>query len=291
MSETKRVAFVVNPNSGSKRGVDIIALISKNLSDKTPYDILVWEHANNFEYIRQQITSGKYSIVVAVGGDGTVNAVAKNLINTGIALGIIPRGSGNGLARSLGIPMNTMEAIKRIESGTIRTIDNGLINGKAFFCTAGIGFDAQIGSLFAGNKKRGLYSYVQISIKQFFSYKPKEYTIQLNDDTIKIKAFLLTFANAGQYGNDFYIAPEAKMDDGLLHLVILKPINLLSVCYLIVKVLSRKAHQSKNILTFTSKNIKVKNSATIAIHFDGEPDQIENEIEVSINPASLKVLC
>lgn len=291
MSETKRVAFVVNPNSGAKRRENIITLISKNLSDKTPYDILVWEHANNFEYIRQQITSGKYSIVVAVGGDGTVNAVAKNLINTGIAMGIIPRGSGNGLARTLGIPMNTVEAIKRIESGTIRTIDNGFINGKAFFCTAGIGFDAHIGSLFAGNKKRGLSSYVQIILKQFFSYKPKEYVIEFNDETIKIKAFLLTFANAGQYGNDFYIAPQAKMDDGLLHLVVLKPIKLLSVCYLIVKILTRKAHQSKNILTFTSKNIKVKNLATEAIHFDGEPDIIENEIEVNINQASLKVLC
>jgi YegS/Rv2252/BmrU family lipid kinase len=290
MSETKRVAFVVNPNSGPKRGEDIIALISQNLSDKTPYDILVWEHANNFEYIRQQITSGKYSVVVAVGGDGTVNAVAKNLVNTGITMGIIPRGSGNGLARTLGIPMKTVDAIKRIETGSIRTIDNGIINGKAFFCAAGLGFDAHVAGLFAGNKTRGLLSYIQIILNQFFTYKSKEYAIEMDGNTLKIKAFLIAFANAGQYGNDFYIAPEAKMDDGLLHLVILKPINPLSVCYLIVKVLTRKAHLSKNILTFTSKNIKIKNLTTEAIHFDGEPDKIENAIEVSINPASLQVI-
>ena len=291
MTHTKRVAFVVNPNSGPKRGENIIKLISQNLSDKTPYDILVWEHANNFDYIRQQITSGKYSVVVAVGGDGTVNAVAKNLINTGIAMGIIPRGSGNGLARTLGIPINTVQAIKRIETGSICTIDNGIINGKAFFCAAGMGFDAHVAGLFAGNKTRGLLTYIQIILKQFFSYKSKEYCIEMNGETLKIKAFLLAFANAGQYGNDFYIAPEAKMDDGLLQLVVVKPMNLLSVCEVIVKVLSKRAHQSKNIITFASKHIKIKKLATAAIHFDGEPDTIENEIEVSINPASLNVLC
>jgi YegS/Rv2252/BmrU family lipid kinase len=206
-------------------------------------------------------------------------------------MGIIPRGSGNGLARTLGIPINTIQAIKRIETGTISTIDNGIINGKAFFCAAGMGFDAHVAGLFAGNKTRGLLSYIKIILNQFFSYKPKEYSIEMNGETLKIKAFLLAFANAGQYGNDFYIAPEAKMDDGLLQLVVLKPVNLVSVCEVIVKVLSKRAHLSKNIITFASKNIKIKNLTTTAIHFDGEPDQIENEIEVSINPASLKVLC
>src|ERR1017187_9841115 len=130
MLTEKRIAFVVNPISGRNKAIDMSALISQNLSNTTPYDILTWENASNFEEIRKQITSGKYSIVVAVGGDGTVNAVAKNLINTGITLGIIPRGSGNGLARSLGIPQNILKAIKRIETGTIRTIDSGMINEK-----------------------------------------------------------------------------------------------------------------------------------------------------------------
>jgi diacylglycerol kinase (ATP) len=187
--------------------------------------------------------------------------------------------------------MKTVDAIKRIETGSIRTIDNGIINGKAFFCAAGLGFDAHVASLFAGNKTRGLLSYIKIILNQFLTYKSKEYSIEMDGNTLKIKAFLIAFANAGQYGNDFYIAPKAKMDDGLLHLVVLKPINPISVCYLIVKVLTRKAHQSKNILTFTSKNIKIKNLTSEAIHFDGEPDRIENEIEVGINQGSLVVLC
>lgn len=286
-----RIAFVVNPISGSKRRENILALISQNLSEQTAYDILMWEHKNSFEDIRKQITSGKYDMVVAVGGDGTVNKVALNLINTDIVLGIIPRGSGNGLARTLGIPQNTVQAIKKLENGSIRTIDNGIINGKAFFCTAGIGFDAHIGGLFASNKKRGLYSYIKITLKEFLSYRPKEYTISFNGQTLIIKAFLVTFANAGQYGNNFYIAPQAKTDDGLLHLVILKPVSMLSVCEVIVKILLRRANQSKNIVTFTSQNFMIKNLAKESIHFDGEPGFVESQIQVSINPQSLKVIC
>src|ERR1700758_3904310 len=120
----RKVAFVINPNAGGKKKENIIQLISENLSVKTPYDIFVWEEKNNFGEIQKQITSGKYDVVIAVGGDGTVNEVAKNLIYTDIVFGIIPRGSGNGLARTLGIPMDTQKAIQRIETGETRTIDS-----------------------------------------------------------------------------------------------------------------------------------------------------------------------
>ncbi len=291
MSEVKRIAFVINPNSGPKKKENIVDVITKNISPNTAYDIILWKDKNGFEEIKKQITSGKYTTVVAVGGDGTVNEVAKNLANTGIVLGIIPRGSGNGLSRSLGIPQNAIQALKRIETGTIKTIDNGVINGNFFTCAAGIGFDAHIGKLFASSKTRGLMSYIKISIAQILSYRAKEYTIEVNNETHKTKAFLIGFANAGQYGNDFYIAPEASMEDGLIHLVIVKPFNILSACNLLVKVLQRKAHQSKNVITLTAKNIKIKNLKNDAIHFDGEPGVVETEIEVSINPQSLKVIC
>ena len=291
MSKDKYIAFVVNPSSGPQKKRNIVDVISKNMSGKTPFDILVWKDKNNFEEIRKQITSGKYTHVVAVGGDGTVNEVAKNLANTNIILGIIPRGSDNGLARSLGIPQNAIQAIKRVEDGSVKTIDNGLINGKFFSCAAGVGFDAHICQLFANSKTRGLISYIKISLTQFFSYRAKEYTIETNNETLKTKAFLIAFANAGQYGNDFYIAPQAKMDDGLLHMVILKPFNIIGACNLLVKVLSKKAHQAKNIVTLTATNIKIKNLSSEFIHFDGEPGIIENEIEVSINPQSLQVIC
>src|ERR1700757_673472 len=287
----KRIAFVVNPNSGPKKKENIVDVIEKTMSGKTPFDIFVWKDKNNFEEIRQQITSGKYTTVVAVGGDGTVNEVAKNVANTNIVLGIIPRGSGNGLARTLGIPQKAVEAIKRVETGKVKTIDHGFINGRFFSCAAGIGFDAHICELLAGSKTRGLMSYVTISLKQFLSYRAKEYTIQTNNETFKTKAFLIAFANAGQYGNDFYIAPQAKMDDGLIDIVILKPFNVFSACDIFVKVLSKKAHKAKSIVTFSAKEFKIKNENSTAIHFDGEPGAVETEIEVRINPQSLKVIC
>jgi diacylglycerol kinase (ATP) len=287
----KRIAFVVNPNSGPRKKENIVDVISRTMSGKTPFDILVWNDKNNFEEIRSQITSGKYTTVVAVGGDGTVNEVAKNVANTNIALGIIPRGSGNGLARTLGIPQKAVEAIQRVETGSIKTIDHGFINGRFFSCAAGVGFDARICELFAGSTTRGLLTYVRISLMEFLTYRAKEYTIQANNETIKIKAFLIAFANAGQYGNDFYIAPQAKMDDGLINIVILKPFNVFSACNLFVKILTMKAHQAKSVVTFSAKEFKIKNESKTAIHFDGEPGFIENEIHVKISPQSLKVVC
>jgi diacylglycerol kinase (ATP) len=287
----KQVAFVVNPIAGGKKQEDIIKIISENLTDKTSYDIFVWEEKNNFEEIRKQITSGKYNVVVAVGGDGTVNEVARNLIGTDIALGIIPRGSGNGLSRTLGIPQDAKKAIQRIENGEIRIIDNGYMNDQAFFCTSGIGFDAHIGKLFSQSKKRGFSSYFKITAQQLFNYRAKSYAISANGETINMPAFLITFANAGQYGNDFYIAPEAKLDDGLLHVAIMKPFSVFGFFPLLVNIMRRKAHKSRTIKTFTAKSVRVGELQTEAIHFDGEPGSMQNEIEIKINPGSLKVIC
>ena len=289
--ERKQVAFVINPVAGSKKKENIIKLISENLSDKTSYDIFVWEEKNNFEEIRRQITSGKYEKVIAVGGDGTVNEVAKNLIYTEIVFGIIPRGSGNGLARTLGIPMDMKKAIQRIESGVVRTIDSGLINEKNFFCTSGIGFDAHIGKLFVTSKNRGVSSYFKITTRELFNYRAKKYTILFNNEMLVTKAFLITFANAGQYGNDFSIAPEAKLDDGELHVAILKPFSAISIFPLLTKILRKRAHTSKSIKTFTSQNVRITELEKVDIHFDGEPGTAEKMIEIKINPASLKVIC
>ncbi len=287
----KHVAFVINPVAGGNRRENIIQLISESLSEKISYDIFVWEEKNNFGEIKKQIISGKYDIVVAVGGDGTVNEVAKNLINTEIVFGIIPRGSGNGLARTLGIPMDMRKAIQRIETGEVRIIDSGLINERNFFCTSGIGFDAHIGKLFATSKKRGLSSYFKITMRELFKYRAKTYKISSNGEVLITKAFLITFANAGQYGNDFYIAPEAKLDDGKLHVAILRPFSVISIFPLLTKILRKKAHKSKSIKTFTTKNLKITELQKVDIHFDGEPGTAETKIEIKVNPASLKIIC
>src|ERR1700741_5030256 len=221
MKKEKKVVFIVNPNAGAKKKINIPQLINSHFSKDIPSEILTWDVKNDFSKISERIFAGNFTIAVAVGGDGTVNEVAKTVNHSEIALGIIPFGSGNGLARSLGIPMNALAAIKRLENGSVRTIDSGLINGKPFFCTSGMGFDAHIGSLFATSTTRGLWTYAKITTKELFGYKPLEYKITHSGGTFTRKAFLITFANAGQYGNDFYISPQASTTDGLLHIVVL----------------------------------------------------------------------
>ncbi|MBC7863552.1 MAG: diacylglycerol kinase family lipid kinase [Bacteroidia bacterium] len=287
---TRKVLFIINPNAGKKRSSEIVRLIRQSFSENYPYEISVWEDKDNFNPVKEKLFSGGFTVAVAVGGDGTVNQVAKTIVNTEIALGIIPVGSGNGLARTLGVSMKAEEAIKQIESGRAYKIDSGEINGIPFFCTSGLGFDARIGQLFASSKKRGLSSYTKIVLKELFNYKSQKYIFAMNGEIFVRKAFLVTVANAGQYGNDFYIAPEAKVNDGIFHVAILKPFSFFSVFGVFFKIIRKKAHESKYIETFTTRNLKITRVEKASVHFDGEPKMLEEEINFSIFPDSLNIV-
>jgi YegS/Rv2252/BmrU family lipid kinase len=280
----RKVLFIVNPNAGKRISDFIIKTIRKEFPENIYYQIVIWKDKNHFEEITQLLKSEGYSDAIAVGGDGTVNHVAKTILGTDITLGIVPIGSGNGLARSLGISVKIQEAIKQIVDGKTTIIDHGLVNNIPFFCTSGIGFDAHIGNQFASSVKRGLQSYVKITVRELFKYRSKNYTLTFNDQTIKRKAFLITVANAGQYGNDFYIAPEAKMNDGLFHVAILKPFNVLQLPGLITKILRKKAHKSACIETYVTNRITILRDENDTIHFDGEP-AIENKSVLFENKA------
>ncbi|MGZ3899806.1 MAG: diacylglycerol/lipid kinase family protein, partial [Bacteroidia bacterium] len=243
-----------------------------------------------FEEITTALKTGGYTDAVAVGGDGTVNQVAKNILGTGITLGIIPTGSGNGLARSLGLSMDVETVIKQIAEGKNAVIDSGIVNGVPFFCTSGVGFDAHIGNLFATSEKRGLKSYIKIILREIFKYRAKNYVLKFNDTEIQRKAFLITVANAGQYGNDFYIAPQADMQDGKFHISVLRPFNPLHSVGLMAKVLSKNAHKSSLIETFTTNKICITRENKDTVHFDGEPALEKEEVVFECLPGSLKVI-
>lgn len=286
----RKYLFVVNPNSGKKAGRQLIDLITTKLPRDIAHQIIVWENKHDFKSIETTIRNGEHSHVIAVGGDGTVNAVAAALVGTTKILGIIPAGSGNGLARSLGISMNPQKAVVEMAAANKVVIDCGEVNGQSFFCTSGIGFDARIGALFASSTKRGLLSYVRITIAELFAYRAQEYTITIDGLTIARKAFLLTIANAGQYGNDFYIAPQAQLNDGFLNLVILRPFTPFSVFGILRRILKREAHKSKYIETYRAKEISVRRSAADSIHFDGEPKQELSEVTFTILPKAIHVI-
>ncbi|MES2679900.1 MAG: diacylglycerol kinase family protein [Bacteroidota bacterium] len=287
---SRKILFIVNPNAGKRISDFIIEIIRREFPANLYYQIAIWKDKDHFDEITQLLKTNGYTDAIAVGGDGTVNHVAKTILNTGITLGIVPIGSGNGLARSLGISMKLEETIKQIVAGKTAVIDNGLVNNIPFFCTSGIGFDAHIGNLFATSVKRGLQSYVKITIAELFKYRAKNYTLEFNGQSIQRKAFLITVANAGQYGNDFYIAPQANMRDGLFHVVILKPFNVLQLPGLMTKILRRKANESSCIETFVTNKITITRNEKDTIHFDGEPAMEEKTVVFENKPAALKVI-
>jgi len=286
----RKLLFIINPKAGKKLGPTLLPLIEQKLRGKIDYEIAIWQNINEFNNIGQKLFSEGFTDAVAVGGDGTVNMVAKTILNKGLTLGIIPAGSGNGLARSLGLPMKTELALDKIIEGKTQIIDSGEVNNIPFFCTSGVGFDAHIGNLFATSVKRGLKSYVKIIWKEFSSYKPKTYKLKYNNIEIERTAFLITVGNAGQYGNDFYIAPGALMNDGLFHVSILRPFKFYEVFGLLSKILRRKADTSKLIETFACSKLIIERQEKDVIHFDGEPAYEKETVVFEINPNGLNVI-
>ena len=288
--ETK-YAFVINPNAGVKKKLNIESFISDHFPKLIPYDIIIWEEADDISPIIEQVKSNHYQFIVACGGDGTVNMVASLLVNTKIALGILPLGSGNGLARSNGIPMDLVKALDVIVKGRTEVIDSGTINGHPFFCTAGIGFDALIAHKFAESTKRGFVTYFKTSVSEFFKYKPFTYAINVDEKIIKTSAFLITIANAGQWGNDVYIAPAAKLNDGLFHISILKPFPLMTLPFFGVKLFSKRADNFKYLESIIGKKVEIEFDHQLPAHYDGEPLVANGKISIEMFPLSLRIIC
>jgi diacylglycerol kinase (ATP) len=286
----KRIAFIINPNSGSNRSTNRVELIRKLLPSSADCTIIEWKQVSDRDHIFAQVLEGKFDIAVACGGDGTVNQLAHALGGSNTALGILPFGSGNGLARHLGIPMNMSAAMRIIEDGHTVEMDKGHLNHLSFFCTAGAGFDARIGQLFAESKTRGFWTYAKITLRELRRYQPETYTIEVDGLTYKHKAFLVTIANAGQYGNNAWIAPLALINDGILHVSVLGKFSWYDVPVLIWRMFGQTIHRSNLVYTYAGKSITVTRANEGPAHFDGEPAMLAKELNVSITPSALRVV-
>lgn len=287
----EKVAFIINPKSGTKNKKELPDMIV-NTMDQTKYivEIAYTQCAGHAPELVNEFVEKGFSRVVAVGGDGTVNEVARALAGKPSALGIIPCGSGNGLARFLNIPLKAKDAVQLINDGSETSIDYGLINDHPFFCTCGVGFDALIGSKFAASKKRGFYTYFKETVSSFFSYKPKKYKIKVDGQKIKTRAFLVTAANAGQYGNDAYIAPKADIRDGMLDLCILTPFPMYSVFGLGLKVFNKTIDKSRYMQTLKGQSITIKRKKEGEVHLDGEPAIMGKKLKIEVVKQGLKVI-
>jgi diacylglycerol kinase (ATP) len=275
-----KIVFIINPVSGTERKEHIVTLIHQCFKlSKIQYDIAYTNFSGHATELTRQAIEQKYDVVVAVGGDGTINEIAQALIKTKTALAIIPQGSGNGLARHLGIPLNTEEAIKRVLEPNKMLIDAATANGNLFFCTSGIGFDAHISASFAARTFRGLGGYAYFTLKELFAYKPLTYTLEFDGNKIEREAFLIAFANAAQYGNNAYIAPQANIQDGKLDICIINSFPKIQTPQLAWQLFNRTLPQNQYVEIYKADKIKISFDRAIPAHIDGESKGLGTTIE------------
>ena len=291
MTEKKKIIFVVNPISGTQGKKAILKWIDERI-DRSIYDysIVRTEYAGHASIIAKEAVRDGIDIVVAIGGDGTINEIGRSLVHTNTALGIIPCGSGNGLARHLRIPMDPKAAIEIIKQGDKCCIDYGKINNIPFFCTCGVGFDAFVSLKFADSGKRGLLTYLENTLHESLVYQPETYEIENEEGTMKYKAFLIACGNASQYGNNAYITPQASLTDGLMDITIMEPFTVLDVPSLSFQLFNKTIDQNSRIKTMRAKKIKIHRTKEGVLHFDGDPLMAGKELEVEIIPKGLHVI-
>jgi YegS/Rv2252/BmrU family lipid kinase len=291
MTEKKKITLIVNPKSGTTGKKKILETVEEELDkDKFTYNIVRTQYAGHASVLTKQAVEEGVDVVVAIGGDGTVNEIARALTHTGTALGIIPCGSGNGLARHLHIPMDIRKATRVINHCLIHTLDYGMINEFPFFCTCGVGFDAFISMRFSHSGKRGILTYLENTLTEFLKYEPVTYEITADEGTQQHKALLIACANASQYGNNAFIAPHASMKDGLMDVVIMEPFTMMEAPQMAIQLFNRKLDQNSHIKSFRCKKLHIKRAEAGLIHYDGDPVTTGKDIEVILKEKGINIV-
>ena len=287
----KKIIFVINLISGTSSKAGIPDIIDRELDKQQfDYEIVTTQYAGHATEIATKAKNDGIDLVVAIGGDGTVNEVARAIVHSNTALGIIPCGSGNGLARHLLLPMNVHKCIELINICEIRDLDYGIINGYPFFCTCGMGFDAFISQKFAEAGKRGPITYAENILREGLKYKPETYILEDESGTHKYKAFLISCANASQYGNNAYIAPQASMSDGLLDVVIMEPFDAFEAPQVSIDMFNKTLDRNSKIKTFRCRKLHIHRNSPGAIHYDGDPVTTGEDIDVELQPKGIKII-
>ncbi len=292
ISNTRNIAFIINPKSGTNRAKDLNSTIENIFANTNiNYVIAYTTHAGHATKLAQLYADLKYETVVAVGGDGTVNEVAQGLINSNTALGIVPLGSGNGLARACNISLKPAIAITAIKKGYIKLIDVGYINNKLFLSNAGTGFDAYIAKQCANQNKRGLMMYARTSIQHFSSYKSKTYKITIDGEkTIEEKAMMISIANGKEFGYGFKIAPNASCFDGKLDIVIVKPLNFFNAPRVGFMSWWGNVTEYSKVNHYVGKKITITCDNMNLYQIDGDYHDGTTNLEIRIEPKALNII-
>ncbi len=286
----KKIRFIINPISGVGSKGDIPNLIKEHLDQSIfEYDIAYTEYRKHAKKIAKESADQKYDVVCAVGGDGSVHEVGTALIGSETKLAILPAGSGNGLARHLNIPLNLKDAILCINKDQAIKMDTVLVNDKSFLGIGGYGFDAVIAKKFDTHHKRGLRGYIYLIIREFFKYNPINVSIDLDGKVKSLPVVLCTVANASQFGNGFTVSPKSDVTDGKLELCLLKPFSIWSAPYIAYRFFRKSGDKSRFAEIIPFKKAKIRLSKKIA-HYDGEPFDVKDELNISVVPKSLNIL-
>jgi len=292
MEEKRRhILAIINPVSGVGNKDKIPRLIDTVVNhDINDVSIIATEYPGHAREITQQAVNDGIDIVVAIGGDGTVNEVGSALCNTSAALAIVPSGSGNGLARHLRISMNASRALQVLNNGVTGKFDYCTANGKPFFCTCGMGFDAAVSYKFSNEGTRGFIAYIKTALSEYIKYKPQEYVIDIDGVKTTEKAFVIACCNAAQYGNNAYIAPRATMQDGLLDVTVMHPFNFAASPLIGARLFLRQLNHDHHVSIYRGKNVVIERAHDDIIHLDGDPMMMPARIEIENVTAGIKIL-
>jgi len=293
----RRLIYLINPISGTRHKHSLNKLISELTSQEgLSFEILPTVASGDYEFLEEKIVEEKITDVVICGGDGTVNQVVYPLAKTGVRFGLIPMGSGNGLALAAGISREPKQALKIIFEADAQMVDGFMVNNQFACMLCGLGFDAMIAHEFAAYGKRGLVTYAKLTTKNFFSARPYEFTVQANNFEFSTEAYFVSVANSNQFGNNFTIAPQADLTDGLLDIVIvkktMKPMLLINVMQQVWGGKIQKIENSLNspVIYFQTDALKISNSQLAPMHIDGEPRESVRILKVKVLPKYFRLL-
>ena len=287
----KHILAIINPVSGIGSKDKLPRLIDTVVDHETnDVSIVMSEYAGHAREIAAQAVSDGIDVVVAVGGDGTVNEVGSALCQTSTALAIVPCGSGNGLARHLRIPTNSSRALQVLNNGAVGQFDYCTVNGKPFFCTCGMGFDATVSYKFSNEGTRGFVTYIKTALSEYVKYKPQEYLIDIDGKKMQEKAFVIACCNAAQYGNNAYIAPRATMQDGLLDLTVMHPFSLAQSPLIGARLFLRQLGNDHHVSIYRGKRVVIERRRDDIMHIDGDPVMMPQRIVIENISKGIKIL-
>lgn len=295
----RKIVFLINPISGTGKKNKIQKLVEKETAAREiPFEILPTNAEGNYRFIEEKIQDEGITDVVIIGGDGTVNSVIGYLKHCNVQFGIIPLGSGNGLALSANIPTKPQAALALIYEGNSDFVDAFLVNNLFSCMLSGVGFDAEVAYQFSKKHKRGLLSYTQESFIQFYKAHPYQFEVILPELSFFTDAFFISIANSNQFGNNVTIAPKALLTDGLLDVVIVQKMSKAKLPFAVLQqIRGNNKLQSiaemvttKNVVYFQTPTLTIKNLKHAPLHVDGDPKETEEVLEIEVIKNCFKLI-